>query len=111
MSPEVCEVHLNAALALWKYCEDSVYYVFGSSLGNDVADKILEALQETPAGLTREEIRNQVLKGHRGSKDIGRALALLRHSGLAHFVIEMTGGRPAERWFAGSAPAVAAAAA
>jgi hypothetical protein len=110
-SPEVRLVHLSAALALWKYCESSVYYVFGSSLGNDVADKIQGALQETPAGLTREEIRSQVLKGHRGSKDIGRALSLLFHSGLAHRIVEMTGGRPAERWFAGPAPAAVAAAA
>jgi hypothetical protein len=33
--------HLQAALALWEYCERSVQFIFGDSLGDDVADEIL----------------------------------------------------------------------
>ena len=31
--------HLMAALALWDYCERSVYYIFGDNLGDPVADE------------------------------------------------------------------------
>src|SRR5262249_25659115 len=34
----ICGPHLLAALALWEYCEQSVYFVFGDCLGDPVAD-------------------------------------------------------------------------
>jgi hypothetical protein len=33
--------HLLAALALWEFCERSVYYLFGDALGDPLADEIL----------------------------------------------------------------------
>ena len=44
-STEVRRCHLEAALALWKYCEDSAEFIFGAALGNQVADQILKALE------------------------------------------------------------------
>ena len=38
--------HLDAALALWKYCEKSAEMIFGNRLGDPVADRILDALRE-----------------------------------------------------------------
>ena len=36
--------HLLAALSVWDYCETSVKYIFGQTLGDPVADGILETL-------------------------------------------------------------------
>jgi DnaB-like helicase N terminal domain len=44
--------HVQAALAVWNYCQASVRYLFGDTLGNDVADRLLDALRDRyPEGL------------------------------------------------------------
>jgi hypothetical protein len=91
--------HLMAALALWEYSERSVYFVFGDSLGDALADELLRLLQSCPDGLTRNDIRNYFGR-HESSDRIGRALGLLLQHRLARFERQETGGRPAERWFA-----------
>jgi hypothetical protein len=102
LSPVVRVEHLQAALALWKYFEETVRYVFGNSLGDLVADDILLALQATPEGLSREEIRKNVFQGHKSSAAIARAVALLQALNLAHCEEKKdTGGRPETRWYAG----------
>lgn len=92
--------HLEAALALWRYCADSAAYVFGDATGDTVADAIVRALRASPAGLTRNEIRD-VFGRNRRSEEIERALHFLARLGRAHSIREETGGRPAERWRAG----------
>jgi hypothetical protein len=90
---------LRAALALWRYCEDSARYIFGGKLGDHAADRLLEALRETPAGLTRSDMRS--LLGNRiASERIDTALELLHEHGFAAAKREPTDGRPAERWHA-----------
>jgi hypothetical protein len=37
--------HLEAATAVWEYCEDSARYIFGDATGDPVADRIIEALR------------------------------------------------------------------
>src|SRR5262249_48903648 len=101
---EVDVIHLKAALAIWEYCEASVAYVFGQHTGDPMSDDILAALRSCPDGLTRDDIR-QLFQRHRSSSEIGRALGLLLKYKLAHPRKEETGGRPAERWFAGRASA------
>lgn len=98
-SREVRLADLRAALALWRYCEDSARHIFGAKLGNRVADRLLEALRKTPDGLTRSDMRS-VLGGGVTGERIDAALDLLREYGLAHGERQPTGGRPAERWFA-----------
>ena len=44
-SYQIEPVHLRAARAVWDYSEASVRYIFGASLGDEVADTILEALR------------------------------------------------------------------
>ena len=39
-------VHLKAALAMWQYYEDSARFIFGDSIGDPVADTILQAQQQ-----------------------------------------------------------------
>ena len=100
LSREVRVADLRAALALWRYCEDSARCIFGARLGDHVADRLLEAMREKPAGLTRSDIRS-VLGGRISGERIDTALEVLLEHGLAYAKRELTGGRPAERWSAG----------
>jgi hypothetical protein len=90
--------HLEAALAVWQYCEDSARYIFGSLLGDPTADTILTALRAAPDGLTRTQIANDVLGKHKPSGEISRALAALVGQRLAAPETIETGGRPSEIW-------------
>jgi hypothetical protein len=90
--------HLTAALAVWRYCEESVQYIFGDSLGDATADEILGLLRARPDGVTRTDIREH-FKRHKSADEIERALTVLESSGRARREREEeTGGRPAERW-------------
>lgn len=96
-SPQIRAEHLNAALALWDYCERSVIHVFGDSTGNPDADQITQALRRSDRGLTRTEI-SSLFGRHLSAARIGRALLTLHERGLAYPETEETGGRPTERW-------------
>jgi len=75
--------HLLAALAVWDYCETSARYIFGDSTGDPVADRILEALRNSPEGLTRSQIYDLI--GHKLSQGrLQAALGLLLSTGRAH---------------------------
>src|SRR5262249_45617354 len=50
-------VHLDAAMAVWAYCEESATRIFGDSLGDPVADEILLALRRS-GSMTRTDIHN-----------------------------------------------------
>jgi len=91
--------HLKAALALWKYYEASVLYVFGDSLGDPVADTILAALRNNPNGLTRTQIRDLFARNQNSGK-VGVALSLLVKRGMITSVPGKKGGRgrPIEVW-------------
>lgn len=91
--------HLEAALALWQYSEESCRWIFGFALGDSTADQILEALKSEPAGMTRTQIR-QLFSGHKESREISTALALLLSTGLALRTKQDTAGRPTETWTA-----------
>lgn len=96
--------HLQAALALWGYVEESVRYVWGSSLGDPHADRILCILRASPAGLSRSQISG-LFGRNLSAEKIGRALALLAEFNLARRELRETGGRRAENWFANEIPA------
>jgi hypothetical protein len=98
-APVIRAPHLLAALALWDYCERSVYHIFGDTLGDPVADELLRLLRSCPHGLTRTEIRDYFQRNASADR-IGRALGLLLQHGLARCERQETGGRPVERWFA-----------
>jgi uncharacterized protein DUF3987 len=88
--------HLEAALALWRYCEASARLVFGDRLGDQIADAILAALHGAPQGLTRHEIV-RLFSGHRRKDELDSALALLMTLGLVTVETDTTGGRPVTR--------------
>lgn len=91
--------HLQAALAVWEFAEESARHIFSGGTGDPLADKILHALLRAPAGLTRNDIRDLVGNSTPANR-IGGALELLRSAGRAARSLEGTGGRAAERWVA-----------
>lgn len=91
--------HLNAALALWGYVEDSVLYTFGNALGDRTADLILSALRQNPKGMSRTQI-SSLFSNHRGASQLADALEELSGTGQARSERVGTDGRTEERWFA-----------
>jgi uncharacterized protein DUF3987 len=99
---EVEESHLQAALAVWEYCEASAAHIFGDSLGDPVADDILRALKQAGAeGMARTAISN-LFGRHQSANRLGAALSILALRGRARMETKETGGRPTEMWFAQS---------
>ena len=92
--------HLEAALALWQYCEDSARFIFGDAIGDRLADEILLALRDaSDIGMTRSQI-SQLFKRNVDADRLNSALQCLSRNGLAESRKEATDGRPIERWFA-----------
>jgi len=91
--------HLRAAIAIWDRAEASARHIFGSALGDRVADEILRALKAAgSAGLTRTDI-SYLFKRHETAERIGAALALLSRRRLAESHQKgNNGGRPTEIW-------------
>jgi hypothetical protein len=98
-SPIIRLPHLEAALALWDYCSASAASLFGSCVGNSIADRIHEALQSSPDCLSREQIRN-LFRGNVSSGSIDRALEKLSSLGLATSRYMIGRGRPTTLWSA-----------
>jgi hypothetical protein len=85
--------HLDAAIEVWRYVEDSVRWIFGDRLGDPTADAIETAVATAmPDGLDRTELRDHFSR-HR-SAEIDRALGVLLRAGRIVAVQEKTGGRP-----------------
>ncbi|WP_422931374.1 bifunctional DNA primase/polymerase [Singulisphaera sp. PoT] len=93
--------HLEAGLTLWKYAEHSARFIFGDSLGDPDADRLMAALREAPQGLTRTQIREDVFQKNKPSAEIARILGRLLEQGSVRSERIDTGGRrPAELWLA-----------
>lgn len=93
--------HLNAALALWQYAENSARYIFRMRTGDKLVDEILDALRAAGAsGLTSTEINN-LFRGNKRTDTIAPALQLLEETGQVRSEADSTGkkGRPTQRWF------------
>jgi hypothetical protein len=74
--------HLKAALALWKYAEESALLIFGQRLGDPTADRILEALRNAgPSGLSDTDIY-ELFGRNKSANERARALNLLVRLGL-----------------------------
>jgi hypothetical protein len=94
--------HLESALAVWKYCEDSARYIFGNRTGDKLSDDVLSLLRnEGTAGLTKTEIINATGNYHKADR-LNRALQTLYENNLAQFKKEIvpSSKKPTERWFA-----------
>ncbi len=91
--------HLRAALEVWRYCQDSVDYCFGSAMANTTTDRIHSYLFTMPEGASLTQISNHFGR-HKKSDELQRALNTLKESGNARSESRKTGGRAADVWFA-----------
>jgi Protein of unknown function (DUF3987) len=93
-SPVIDVPHVQAALALWRYCEASALYLFGDALGDPVADRLLEALRDAgDAGLDSTG-QHAVFGRHVNATRLAQARAELERRGLVVTTTEKNGGRP-----------------
>jgi hypothetical protein len=91
-APLVDVGHLEAAWALWRYCRSSLEYLFGDSIGDEVADQLLMALIEAhPEGLDRTAQFNLFGRNLSASR-LSVARELLIRLGHAVERQEQTGG-------------------
>lgn len=89
--------HLEAALAVWQYCEDSARFVFGDSTGDPVADQILHALRQN-GKLTQTQISELFGKNQKAGR-LQQALATLLNAGLVRtWQAETVSGRAPTYW-------------
>jgi bifunctional DNA primase/polymerase-like protein/primase-like protein/uncharacterized protein DUF3987 len=100
---EIEPVHLQAALAVWRYCEDSARYIFGDSVGGAFADELFRLLREN-GGMSRTAISKAFAHNVKHEK-ISDALNVLRDHGLVRCEMrtpsqtgKSAGGRKVEFW-------------
>ncbi len=94
-SAEIRLEHLKAALELWCYCSDSAAFIFGQSLGNPLANAILEVLRSHPEGMTRTDINNHFGR-NKTKAALDSAIAVALRNGSLRIEKRETGGRVAE---------------
>jgi len=95
---ETSERSLNAAIALWRYSENSARWLFGTPFNHPDADKIFLALRKRPEGMTRSEINAAVFANHADKSRLDTALQILQKAGAAYPTKEKTGGADREIW-------------
>ena len=90
--------HLMSSLGFWRYCEQSAAYVFGDTIGDPDAERLLVALREAEAGMTSTEIHRKVFRGHKKATDIADKLRLLARDGQVEMTRDMATRKAAVRW-------------
>jgi Protein of unknown function (DUF3987) len=96
--------HVRAAWAVWRYCRASAAYIFGESLGDPIADRLLQAVREAGRDGLDGRQRSKVLNGHASREQLDAACSLLARKGLATIQTVETGGRPITVLRAAEAP-------
>lgn len=99
-SEELRREHLDAARAVWRYCEHSVAWIWEGKLGDPDAERIFEALRAAGRpGMSRTSIRD-LFSHDKDAQVVDAALALLADHRLAVARMVSTSGRPAQWWWA-----------
>jgi hypothetical protein len=91
--------HLQAALAVWEYCSAGAPFLFGTATGDHTTDRIKQALDEAPEGLSRTQI-SCLFRGRVDHHTIDAALEQLLSLGALTRHTEPTRGRPTTLWSA-----------
>jgi Protein of unknown function (DUF3987) len=92
-SDAVDDRHIDAAAAFWAYARASAQLVFGDTLGDPNADRLLAALVNAgPAGLDGAQ-QHAIFDNHISAAELERARRLLEDKRKAVTHSEKTGGR------------------
>jgi len=100
---QIAAPHIQAAHALWQYCEASAAYIFSDTSGDHVADTLIHELELIrPNGMSRRDIIRDIFGGHTRAYEIIQALRKLELAGKARCQRQQANGpgRPREIWFA-----------
>lgn len=76
-SAVIRQEHLNAAMEVWRYCEDSVRFIFGDAMGDETADAICRMLKNSQSEMAQTEISHAFGK-HKPAAELTRALGVWR---------------------------------
>jgi hypothetical protein len=96
-SPLIDACHLQAALAVWDYCSGSALLLFDTAPIDPTARRISQALDVTPEGLSRVQIR-ALFNRHVSKERIDLALEQLMTLGLINRETTAGRGRSATLW-------------
>ncbi len=102
LSPEIHHEHVESALAVWQYAEESARHIFGDLIGDPDADKLLAALRAAEDGsMTRNEIR-ELFGRNKSAEELDRIRAVLLKERRIRVIKrhEGEGKKPTERWYA-----------
>ncbi len=93
-SDRITAEHVEAALAFWRYCAQSVRGIFGDQTGNPIADRIAGAVDQATGGITRTEIHDLLGRNYTAAQ-VDVAVAELAATGRYRSEERSTDGRPA----------------
>jgi hypothetical protein len=95
-SNAIAKDHLEAALAVWRYCEQSAQQLFGGKGGDVFADKLLQLLNDGPK--TRTEL-NKHLSPKQKEAVVDTLERMERAGQVRRRTVKQSGaGRPATQW-------------
>ena len=91
--------HLQAALAVWEYSDQSARWCYGRSVGDPLADELWQAISHRPQGMTRTDIRDHFSRNKR-RHDIDNALTRLSQAEMVECCRGAAGNGPrVETWY------------
>jgi hypothetical protein len=93
-SATIQTAHLEAALAVWNYCEASAYAIFGDALGDPIADRLLVELRKVGKEGLDGTAQSALFGRHVSAVRLNQARQELERRGLVVSEQEETGGRP-----------------
>lgn len=98
---DIDEPHLRAALALWKYAEDTAEWLFGAHVDTGETDGLLKFIADGGStGRTRTEITVGFYNKHKKAAEISTVLGELIKDGRVRQETDRSGpGRPTARYF------------
>ena len=107
-TPLIDACHLESALPVGEYCRDSARLLFDTAPIDPTARRIIQALEVTPGGLSRAQLR-ALFNRHVSKERIDLALEQLMTLGLIYRETAAgQRGRPATLWSKVQDPKVAA---
>jgi Protein of unknown function (DUF3987) len=100
-SSHVDRVHLDAALAVWKFCDSSARFIFGDAIGESLADEILRVLRQAGSnGMSRSELYRLFTLAKPGAKVAAALIRLLGAGKVRRQQHNSPHRPPIEMWFA-----------
>lgn len=88
--------HLEAALALWEFCEESAAFIFGDATGDTISDQVLAALRAS--GRMSQTALSDLFGRNVNARRLTNALQSLARAGHIRSQQVDTGGRPRTEW-------------